>query len=25
MCALHYYWFAMFIKILGRYVKTGEA
>ena len=25
MCALHYYWFAMFIKILSRYVKTGEA
>jgi len=25
MCSLHYYWFALFFKILGRYLKTGEA
>lgn len=25
MCALHYFWFAMFFKILSRYVLTGEA
>lgn len=25
MCLLHYYWFAMFIKILSRFISTGEA
>lgn len=25
MCVLHYYWFAMFCKILSRYIVTGEA
>ena len=24
MCVLHYYWFAMFFKILGRYISTGK-
>jgi len=25
MCALHYFWFAMFFKILGRFLTTGTA
>lgn len=25
MCALHFYWFSLFFKILGRYVFKGEA
>lgn len=25
MCALHYFWFAMFFKILSRYIFEGEA
>ena len=25
MCCLHFYWFVMFFKILGRYILTGEA
>jgi len=25
MCALHFFWFTMFFKILGRYIFEGEA
>ncbi len=25
MCCLHFFWFAMFCKILSRYIFTGEA
>ena len=25
MCCLHFYWFTLFFKILGRYIFTGAA